>query len=57
MGNSFVAKIQLNQSTPRNSLVSLDVDPSICINYKSLKKYQEEKGVFTKNDHIIRLNN
>ena len=49
LDNNFVAKTQLQSTGPQGEFVcSLGVDPSIKIDYKPLKKYEEQNGIISK---------
>lgn len=51
-----MAKFEIEAVNPSEQFdIYLDVvDPAIRITYKSLRKYQQEKGVFMKSDRITR---
>jgi uncharacterized protein (TIGR02231 family) len=63
LDNNFVAKTELNSTGPQGEFTcSLGVDPSIKIDYKPIRKFQEEHGYFgktrvTKYVQIIEITN
>ena len=49
LDNNFVAKTELSSTGPQGEFTcSLGVDPSIKINYKPIRKFQEDTGFFGK---------
>lgn len=63
LDNNFVAKTEVNSTGPQGEFTcSLGVDPSIKINYKPIRQFQEEHGYFgktrvTKYVQIIEITN